>query len=73
MFGYVRLLFDNFTLILLAVVAAATLLPAQGQGALFFDWLTVAAIALLFFMHGAKLSVDIPQLKAPLFSIIQEH
>lgn len=56
MFGYLRLLFDNFTLILLAVVAAATLLPAQGQGALFFDWLTVAAIALLFFMHGAKLS-----------------
>ena len=56
MFGYLRLLFDNFTLILLTVVAAATLLPAQGQGALFFDWLTVAAIALLFFMHGAKLS-----------------
>lgn len=56
MFGYLRLLFDNFTLILLAVVAMATLLPAQGQGALFFDWLTVAAIALLFFMHGAKLS-----------------
>lgn len=56
MFGYLRLLFDNFTLILLAVVAAATLLPAQGQGAVFFDGLTVAAIALLFFMHGAKLS-----------------
>ncbi|MBU3824544.1 MAG: bile acid:sodium symporter [Candidatus Oceanisphaera merdipullorum] len=50
------MLFDNFTLILLAVVAAATLLPAQGQGAVFFDGLTVAAIALLFFMHGAKLS-----------------
>ena len=56
MFGYLRLLFDNFTLILLAVVAAATLLPAQGQGAVFFEGLTVAAIALLFFMHGAKLS-----------------
>ncbi|WP_198341879.1 bile acid:sodium symporter family protein [Oceanisphaera avium] len=50
------MLFDNFTLILLAVVAAATLFPAQGQGAVFFDGLTVAAIALLFFMHGAKLS-----------------
>ena len=56
MFGYLRLLFDNFTLILLAVVATATLLPAQGQGAVFFEGLTVAAIALLFFMHGAKLS-----------------
>ena len=51
-----RLLFDNFTLILLGVVAMATLLPAQGQGAVFFDALTTAAIALLFFMHGAKLS-----------------
>lgn len=51
-----RLLFDNFTLILLGVVAVATLLPAQGQGAVFFDVLTTAAIALLFFMHGAKLS-----------------
>lgn len=56
MFGYLRLLFDNFTLILLAVVATATLLPAQGQGAVLFEGLTVAAIALLFFMHGAKLS-----------------
>ena len=56
MFGYLRLLFDNFTLILLAVVATATLLPAQGQGAVFFEGLTVIAIALLFFMHGAKLS-----------------
>ncbi|MCC4265642.1 bile acid:sodium symporter [Oceanimonas baumannii] len=50
------MLFDNFTLILLGVVAMATLLPAQGQGAVFFDALTTAAIALLFFMHGAKLS-----------------
>ncbi|WP_208321666.1 bile acid:sodium symporter family protein [Oceanimonas baumannii] len=50
------MLFDNFTLILLGVVAVATLLPAQGQGAVFFDVLTTAAIALLFFMHGAKLS-----------------
>lgn len=51
-----RILFDNFTLILIGVVATATLLPAHGQGAIFFDWLTIAAIALLFFMHGAKLS-----------------
>lgn len=51
-----RLLFDNFTLILIAVVVAATLVPAHGVGAVVFEWLTTAAITLLFFMHGAKLS-----------------
>ncbi|MDP5291462.1 bile acid:sodium symporter family protein [Oceanimonas sp. CHS3-5] len=56
MFGYSRLLFDKFTLVLLAVVATASLFPAHGVGAVLFDHLTTAAIALLFFMHGAKLS-----------------
>lgn len=51
-----RLLPDNFTLTLLAVVLAATLLPASGQVATIFEWITNLAIALLFFMHGAKLS-----------------
>ncbi len=51
-----RLLFDKFTLFLLAVVAAASLIPAHGVGAVIFEWITAAAIALLFFMHGAKLS-----------------
>lgn len=51
-----RILFDNFTIILILVVLAATLFPAHGWGTLFFDHLTTAAIALLFFMHGAKLS-----------------
>lgn len=51
-----RILFDNFTLILISVVIAATVIPAYGQGAVFFHWLTIFAIALLFFMHGAKLS-----------------
>ena len=51
-----RLLPDNFTLTLLAVVLAATLLPASGQIATAFEWITNLAIALLFFMHGAKLS-----------------
>lgn len=51
-----RLLPDNFTLTLLAVVLAATLLPARGQAATIFEWITNLAIALLFFMHGAKLS-----------------
>jgi len=51
-----RLLPDNFTLTLLAVVLAATLLPASGKAATIFEWITNLAIALLFFMHGAKLS-----------------
>ncbi|GIZ10748.1 bile acid:sodium symporter family protein [Pseudomonas sp. NCCP-436] len=51
-----RLLPDNFTLTLLAVVLTATLLPASGQIATLFEWITNLAIALLFFLHGAKLS-----------------
>ena len=38
------------------MVLAATLLPASGQVATIFEWITNLAIALLFFMHGAKLS-----------------
>lgn len=47
---------DNFTLALLSTVALASLLPASGQVAQFFEGLTVAAVSLLFFLHGAKLS-----------------
>ena len=53
---HLRLLFDNFTLALLAVIAIATWLPASGSAATFFTTLTHLAIALLFFLHGAKLS-----------------
>ncbi|WP_095155019.1 bile acid:sodium symporter family protein [Pseudomonas sp. Irchel 3E13] len=53
---HLRLLFDNFTLALLAVVALATWLPASGAVATFFEGLTHLAIGLLFFLHGAKLS-----------------
>ncbi|MDR3419087.1 MAG: bile acid:sodium symporter [Nevskia sp.] len=48
--------FDRFTLALLATVGTATLLPARGAAAALFEHATVAAIALLFFLHGAKLS-----------------
>ncbi|MFT6464121.1 bile acid:sodium symporter family protein [Halopseudomonas sp.] len=51
-----RLLPDNFTLSLLAVVILASFLPAQGQTAVAFGWITNIAIGLLFFLHGAKLS-----------------
>jgi len=49
---------DNFTLLLVATVTVATLLPAQGAVAQFFDGSTTFAIGLLFFLHGAKLSRD---------------
>ncbi|MGB3268900.1 MAG: bile acid:sodium symporter family protein [Rhodanobacter sp.] len=50
-----RRLPDNFTLALLATVLLASLLPARGTAARVFDLVTDAAIALLFFLHGAKL------------------
>jgi solute carrier family 10 (sodium/bile acid cotransporter), member 7 len=46
---------DNFTLALLATVVLASLLPCHGEAARVLDGITDAAIALLFFLHGAKL------------------
>ncbi|MCH8618993.1 bile acid:sodium symporter family protein [Undibacterium sp. TS12] len=51
-----RFLPDNMTLLLLAVVALASFFPAHGIVAQGFDRLSIGMIALLFFMHGAKLS-----------------
>lgn len=51
-----RFMPDNFTCALIAVVAIASVLPASGQTAVAFGWITNLAIALLFFLHGAKLS-----------------
>ncbi len=51
-----RLLPDNFTLALLATVSLASLLPATGALAAGLERATVGVVALLFFMHGAKLS-----------------
>ncbi|WP_312817863.1 bile acid:sodium symporter family protein [Atlantibacter subterraneus] len=47
---------DPFTITLITVVLLASFLPARGGFVPFFEGLTTAAIALLFFMHGAKLS-----------------
>ncbi len=47
---------DPFTLTLILTVLLASFLPAEGSVFVFFEDLTTAAIALLFFMHGAKLS-----------------
>ncbi|HWU76402.1 MAG TPA: bile acid:sodium symporter family protein [Rhodanobacter sp.] len=46
---------DNFTLALLTTVGLASLLPCRGEVAHGFNVITDAAIALLFFLHGAKL------------------
>ncbi|PPK46810.1 sodium/bile acid cotransporter 7 [Trinickia symbiotica] len=46
---------DNFTLALVGTVVFASLLPCRGETAVAVDWSTDLAIALLFFLHGAKL------------------
>jgi len=51
-----RFLPDNFTLALLATVTLASLLPATGTLANGLEQTTKGVVALLFFMHGAKLS-----------------
>ena len=47
---------DRFLAAILLTVGLASLLPARGDAAAAVGWLTDAAIALLFFMHGARLS-----------------
>ena len=50
-----RLPLDPYILAILTMVGLASLLPAQGRGAVAAAYATDAAIALLFFLHGAKL------------------
>lgn len=47
---------DRFTILLFATVALATFFPIHGQYISAFQNITTAAIAILFFLHGAKLS-----------------
>lgn len=47
---------DPFLLWLVGCVIAASVLPARGSVLAGFDWAANAAIVLLFFLHGAKLS-----------------
>ena len=51
-----RLRPDPYVVAILAMVALASVLPVRGTIAADFDVLTKLAIALLFFMHGARLS-----------------
>ena len=45
---------DPFTATLITVVLLASFFPARGAFVPFFEHLTTAAIALLFFMHGRE-------------------
>ncbi|MGV7120383.1 bile acid:sodium symporter family protein [Sphingopyxis sp. 550A] len=53
---YLKAAIDPFLFALIATVGLATLLPVHGAGVGAFDMLTDAAIMLLFFLQGAKLS-----------------
>ncbi|PZD68402.1 bile acid:sodium symporter family protein [Pantoea ananatis] len=52
--GFLRI--DPMMIKLIITVLLASFIPARGGFVDFFEYLTTAAIALLFFMHGAKLS-----------------
>jgi len=54
-----RLLPDTFTWLLIGAVVLASLLPISGVPAQWFSVATNVAIALLFFLHGARLSTDV--------------
>ncbi|AJD42777.1 bile acid:sodium symporter [Rhizobium sp. SEMIA 4085] len=54
-----RFLPDTFTILLVLTVILASLLPASGIFADYFGVATGLAIALLFFLHGARLSSDV--------------
>lgn len=51
-----RRLIDPYLLMLIGTVILAALLPARGQAAVVTEWGTSAAVALLFFLYGARLS-----------------
>ena len=51
-----RLPVDPYIAAIVGMVGLATALPAHGSGAVVANYATDAAIALLFFLHGARLS-----------------
>ncbi len=51
-----RLRLDPYILAIMGMVALAALLPARGMGKDVLDHVVVAAIALLFFLYGARIS-----------------
>lgn len=51
-----RLPVDGYVLALIATVIIAAIIPARGVGAGAMNYITYAAVALLFFLYGARLS-----------------
>lgn len=51
-----RIGFDSYLLMLLGTVILASLLPARGMGAVLLSQVAYFAVALLFFLYGAKLN-----------------
>ncbi|HUG57336.1 MAG TPA: bile acid:sodium symporter, partial [Candidimonas sp.] len=51
-----RFSIDPFLIKLFLAIVLASLIPAHGIGLPIFGWATNLAIALLFFLHGARLS-----------------
>ncbi|EJL27171.1 putative Na+-dependent transporter [Caulobacter sp. AP07] len=51
-----KLKIDTYILLLFGMVVLATVLPVRGEAATIVGWVVKIAIALLFFLHGAKLS-----------------
>lgn len=51
-----RLPIDGYLLALIGMVILAALSPASGQAAVVMDWVVKVAIALLFFLYGARMS-----------------
>lgn len=47
---------DTFTMLIVATVVVASFIPCYGLGAVIFGRLTTLAIAIMFFMQGARLS-----------------
>ena len=51
-----KLKIDGYILALFGMVVLASVLPVRGEAATIVGWVVKIAIALLFFLHGAKLS-----------------
>ena len=53
-----RLKIDGYLLLIVGAAALASVLPARGESAAALGWTTKIGIAVVFFLHGARLSRD---------------
>lgn len=53
-----KLPIDGFVISILVTVAVASVFPVSGEAATILDWVVKAAIALLFFVYGTRLSLS---------------